>query len=263
MDVLRQRLAEATDPASKARIARIIAQQEHNARNREERARASTQGGKGKQTDDQRASQNIFADLEREIREDEARREREAEQLEAQRREAAAARRRAEAEKRAEEQRRKRERRQQREKWQREEQPKWKQQQKKNTPVPPFAAIPSAAITDWRQHVSLAFTSYAAMQAFPDPPAAPCGRTACHATRWSRALEACQCNIRACVQAAGLVTKTQLKIERLKWHPDRFAGCAEEKRTAFAKMGKEVFVAVDGMYQGVTGGRCAGFDERK
>ncbi|KAF2218060.1 hypothetical protein CERZMDRAFT_80679 [Cercospora zeae-maydis SCOH1-5] len=223
MDALRKRLTEATDPASKARLARIVAQQERNARNREaqeeERARANTRGGNDKQTDDDRARRKIFVDLEREVRQDEIRRKLEAEQREAKQRYAAEARQRAEAEKKAREQRRKKQR-QQREKGEREQQQQRQQQEQKqresssnsnaNLPAttqprtPQFPAIPSHSITDWRQHVSLAFTTYSAVQLFPAPPAAPCGKPECHLTRESRALEACPCNIELSKKYSGV-----------------------------------------------------------
>ncbi|GIZ43301.1 hypothetical protein CKM354_000653300 [Cercospora kikuchii] len=264
MEALRKRLAEATDPASQARLRRIIAQQERNARNRqawdEDRDLPESPGQKRKRDDGkERPREQIFADIESDLREEEARQKREAEL-----RRCAEARRQSEAEKRRIEADR---RAQFREKLRRERERREREQRRSNQTYPPIprvlqpaVAIPLQSITDWRQHVALAFTNYSAMQIFPSPPASPCGKPECHLTRELRTLEACKCNIQACIRRAGIVSKAQLKSERLKWHPDRFAACPEDRREQFAKMGREVFVVVDGMFQGEEGGRCAGFD---
>ncbi|CAK1363403.1 uncharacterized protein RHO25_006402 [Cercospora beticola] len=268
MEALRARLAEATDPVSQARLRRIIAQQERNARNRqawdEDRDLPESPGQKRKRDDGKkRPAEQIFADIERDLREEEARQKREAElrRCAEARRQSEAEKRRVEADRRAQYREKLRREREQRERERRE------REQRSETTYPPTPRVPQSAvaislhtITDWRQHVALAFANYSAMQTFPAPPAAPCGKPECHLTRELRTLEACKCNVQACIRRAGLVSKAQLKSERLKWHPDRFAACPEGVREQFAKMGREVFVVVDGMFQGEEGGRCAGFD---
>lgn len=83
------------------------------------------------------------------------------------------------------------------------------------------------------------FADYSSMEVFPEPPAAPCGKTQCIRNKKDRALEACPCNIRNVFSNS---TLKELKSTRYSFHPDRFN--AEFKAEA-----KEVYTVVDQMFQ--------------
>jgi hypothetical protein len=71
---------------------------------------------------------------------------------------------------------------------------------------------------------------------FPEPPAQPCGQIACQSQ--SRALKACGCNITKALRSVAM----DLKKERLRWHPDKFA-------TEHQKKAQEIFVVVQAMFE--------------
>ena len=95
---------------------------------------------------------------------------------------------------------------------------------------------------EWRLACMNAFTDYATMQTFPAPPASPCTKVECRTQ--PRLLKACPCNIRAAFERMELQ-----RMERSRWHPDKFARCPQENREVFQKMAEEVFVVLDGMHQ--------------
>ena len=101
-----------------------------------------------------------------------------------------------------------------------------------------------AAIDHYFDQVSRAFADISALNAFPKPPAWPCGNLTCARTKRSRALEACACNIRFLFERG-----TDLKNWRLRFHPDRFSKVPQDVREGIQQMAKEVFVVVDDMYR--------------
>ena len=95
---------------------------------------------------------------------------------------------------------------------------------------------------EWRLDVTRAFADYSTMTTFPAPPAAPCSKVECRTQ--PRLLKACPCNIRVAFARMELQ-----RMERSRWHPDKFARCPQENREVFQKMAGEVFVVLDRMHQ--------------
>ena len=99
------------------------------------------------------------------------------------------------------------------------------------------------AVDKFFEKADAAFVDYTSLRSFPKPPASPCGKKACE-MKEGRALEACECNIRTTFKG-----RANLKVERLRWHPDKFGQCPEDVREKFRKMASEIFVVLDGMYK--------------
>ncbi|KAK4547655.1 hypothetical protein LTR36_000612 [Oleoguttula mirabilis] len=102
----------------------------------------------------------------------------------------------------------------------------------------------------WRDHATVALQDYANLHVFPSPPTLPCvkreAKDCPSRSDAGRLLQACDCIIR---KAFCGVSKQALKLERLRWHPDKFARCPEAHREVFKKMAGEVFVVLDDLYQ--------------
>ena len=45
------------------------------------------------------------------------------------------------------------------------------------------------------------------------------------------------------------LSKDELRIQRIKWHPDRFSACPGPYVEAYKKMAGEVFVVVNEVYE--------------
>lgn len=97
-----------------------------------------------------------------------------------------------------------------------------------------------------RAEIDKALADYGSMTAFPSFPALRCDNASCTATVGSRKLEACPCSI---AKAFNMLAPSNLKAERTRWHPDRFAACPGDKRDAFQAMASEVFAVVNGLYE--------------
>lgn len=101
-------------------------------------------------------------------------------------------------------------------------------------------------IPQWRQACNAVFACYKDARAFPAPPVSfICRNAAC--AGHGHLLDACSCNIRAAINS---LPGLNLKKERVKWHPDRFAGVNEEKREMWQNMANEMFVAIGNMVEG-------------
>ncbi|KAK3672399.1 hypothetical protein LTR78_007706 [Recurvomyces mirabilis] len=88
-----------------------------------------------------------------------------------------------------------------------------------------------------------AFANYAAMTAFPEPPAIPCYK--CQAGAQQRALQGCEHNIRSTFSS---LSAAKLKLWRAKFHPDRFCAIADLKlREECKRKAQEVFVVLSEM----------------
>lgn len=86
-----------------------------------------------------------------------------------------------------------------------------------------------------------------AMTMLPDPPVFfYCLRLSCIAAQPTRALRACDCNVEADFRS---IYGLDLKTERLRWHPDRFAKCPEEYKEEFMRKGNEVLEVLNRMYE--------------
>ncbi|KAK3708642.1 hypothetical protein LTR37_011364 [Vermiconidia calcicola] len=104
------------------------------------------------------------------------------------------------------------------------------------------------SIAEWFKALDVAFASYSSLRRFPNPPSWPCSRPRCSSDKSSRALDACECNIKHLFEGS-----RDLRAERLRWHPDKFSRAPVESREAFQKKAKEVFVVIDAMYKKETG----------
>lgn len=101
-------------------------------------------------------------------------------------------------------------------------------------------------IPQWRQACDTVFASYKDTTNFPAPPVSfMCRNAACAGD--GPLFDACSCNIRAAINS---LPGLNLKKERVKWHPDRFAGVDEKKREVWQKMANEMFVAIGNMIEG-------------
>ncbi|KAK4609420.1 hypothetical protein CLAFUR4_14505 [Fulvia fulva] len=112
-------------------------------------------------------------------------------------------------------------------------------------PAAPLATMHQ--INTWRTFSLNCFADYSKVLTFPAPPGGCCSSAECQAAAENRVLEACDCHIRLAFRNARV---TNFRMERLKWHPDRFGQCVDEKRAEFERKAKEMFVVVDGLYQG-------------
>lgn len=54
------------------------------------------------------------------------------------------------------------------------------------------------------------------------------------------------------------MTKDELRIQRVKWHPDRFSACPGPYREAYKGMAGEVFVVVNEVYEKKMSGLSCG-----
>ncbi len=101
-------------------------------------------------------------------------------------------------------------------------------------------------IEDWLVSSKVALVDPVALTTFPVPPAWPCPGKECR--RSARSLAACSCNIREAFRHLDGYPRS-LKTERLKWHPDKFSRCSEDKVAKWKDMAKEVFVVVNEMWE--------------
>lgn len=101
--------------------------------------------------------------------------------------------------------------------------------------------LPSQQTVDhWMNYAHHCFQNYSAIDRFPIPPPLTCGNPDCEATSSQRPFLACEHTIRASFGIAGI---TNLKRERLRWHPDKFSACKSNLQESFKKMASEVFTA--------------------
>jgi hypothetical protein len=100
----------------------------------------------------------------------------------------------------------------------------------------------------WKLACDKALSDRSAMTSFPDPPYYGCRLVSCTSNRNQRALKACPCNIAKALQHDPDYPES-LKSERLRWHPDKFSICPEEKRAVFQAKAKEVFVVANDLYE--------------
>lgn len=102
-------------------------------------------------------------------------------------------------------------------------------------------------IAAWKAEVDAAFSDYATMQTFPAPPVIMGPKPSFPVSAdYGGPLRSCDSVIREAFQMGD---KRSLKLERLRWHPDRFSCCPEQHREAFKKMAQKIFVVIDDMYQ--------------
>ena len=76
------------------------------------------------------------------------------------------------------------------------------------------------------------------MTEFPEPPHWPCRRHDQH--KANRALNACVCNLRHIYDLLGLEVGS-LRIERMRWHPDRFSSCDITVRENIQSKAEELY----------------------
>lgn len=97
-----------------------------------------------------------------------------------------------------------------------------------------------SAFDGWRREVDEAFEDYSKIEIFPAPPG-KCRALRCQADKKA---SICRCVIK---EAFGKVEDLEAELKR--WHPDRFAVCAADKRKTFQNMAEEVCMVVSEMIQ--------------
>lgn len=98
-----------------------------------------------------------------------------------------------------------------------------------------------SSIRAWRQAVKVAFADYANIKMFPEPPAiGHCEEASCR--HGERKLKACACKVKRAFRKA----KVNCKLERVRWHPDRFSRC---QNAEMVKQAEEVFKVVSRLYE--------------
>lgn len=88
-------------------------------------------------------------------------------------------------------------------------------------------------VNGWWKVVNDSFKDYSKMDRFPNPPVC----TFCDEGH-------CDSSIKALLRR---IPNLNAKKERLRWHPDRFSACKEDKREEFKKRAGNVFMALDEM----------------
>jgi hypothetical protein len=117
-------------------------------------------------------------------------------------------------------------------------------------PAPPGPVRPTDTLTaaKWRPTVSIALVDRSTMTVFPDPPSRWCPDLTCRKNSSTRKLAACPHNLEKTLSADPAFPDS-LKVERLRWHPDKFSKCPEDVRELFRAKASEIFVVVNRLYQ--------------
>lgn len=135
-------------------------------------------------------------------------------------------------------------------------------------PSRPTTTTTTLTIPEWLRSLDVIFSDYTTIVTFPEPPPFPPPLPTFHATlpppptatttkrchcsskTPSRALNVCDCAIRAAFASLDLQA---LKRERTRWHPDKWSCCPRDRREGFERKAAEMFVVLDGMYRGLKG----------
>ncbi|KAK5680259.1 hypothetical protein LTS10_007186 [Elasticomyces elasticus] len=110
--------------------------------------------------------------------------------------------------------------------------------------APPLR-ITSQKIREWYAACADAFQDKASMKYFPQAPSEPCSEAGCAANEKTRALRACRCNITKIFSSR---TKAELKMDRVRYHPDKFSTVPGQHRDQIQQAAKEIFSVVQEMY---------------
>lgn len=119
-------------------------------------------------------------------------------------------------------------------------------------PTKPYGTLtPARATLEWRTRLLETWPApfYRTLQAFPAPPPIPCSASpCCTRTGTQRILKFCDEYLR---KTFATLSKDELRIQRIKWHPDRFSACpgAAAHVGAYKRMAGEVFVVVNAVYE--------------
>ncbi|KAI6913471.1 hypothetical protein KC318_g3794 [Hortaea werneckii] len=126
-------------------------------------------------------------------------------------------------------------------------------------PTTPYGTLTTAQATlEWRTRFLATWPApfYRTLQAFPAPPPIPCSTPqCCTRTGTQRILKICDKSLRETFKT---LSKEELRIQRVKWHPDRFSACPEPHREAYKGMAGEVFVVVNEVYEKKMSGLSCG-----
>ncbi|KAK5715017.1 hypothetical protein LTR15_010433 [Elasticomyces elasticus] len=110
--------------------------------------------------------------------------------------------------------------------------------------APPLR-ITAQKIQEWCVACADAVQDKANMKEFPQAPAEPCSEAGCAANEKTRALRACRCNITKIFSSR---SKAELKMDRIRYHPDKFSTVPGQHRDQIQQAAKEVFSVVQEMY---------------
>lgn len=95
-------------------------------------------------------------------------------------------------------------------------------------------------VPEWRACTDACFANYSTMECFPYPPRSACTKQC--AKQWKE----CNCYILAAVQA---IPNLNLRKERVRWHPDRFEQCRDDKKEEFKSAAEKIFVVLSDMIE--------------
>ncbi|KAK4956756.1 hypothetical protein LTR10_006284 [Elasticomyces elasticus] len=110
--------------------------------------------------------------------------------------------------------------------------------------APPLR-ITAQKIQEWYAACADAFQDKASMKEFPQAPSEPCSEAGCAANEKTRALRACRCNITKIFSSR---SKAELKMDRIRYHPDKFSTVPVQHRDQIQQAAKEIFSVVQDMY---------------
>ncbi|KAK5680257.1 hypothetical protein LTS10_007184 [Elasticomyces elasticus] len=135
------------------------------------------------------------------------------------------------------------ERRQQAEDHQRQQQPQHSTPSKQPTQdYSKTDRITKDSIEAFHQAIKDALRDRSAIRCFPQPPYEPCSKPGCVLTAKTRALKACDCNIKTV-----FASRPNLKADRVQYHPDRWSFVPDDVREEIQRAASEIFTVINGM----------------
>ncbi|KFY01539.1 hypothetical protein V490_00860 [Pseudogymnoascus sp. VKM F-3557] len=100
----------------------------------------------------------------------------------------------------------------------------------------------------WEMECDIAFRDKASMTKFPFPPLPRCTDPNCSAFT-KLPVPACQHNVKQFFKGSGVFSMEFLKLEKSRWHEDRFASCQEYLRPEFRSRANSLFIVLHPWYE--------------
>ncbi|KAK3617081.1 hypothetical protein LTR56_025527 [Elasticomyces elasticus] len=98
------------------------------------------------------------------------------------------------------------------------------------------------SIEAFHQAIKDALRDRVTVRCFPQPPYEPCSKPGCVLTAKTRALKACDCNIKTV-----FASRPNLKADRVQYHPDRWSFVPGDVREEIQRAASEIFTVINGM----------------